>query len=115
VILMGTFAAQNGELLVAELDDNIAAMGGFRPASGIPGRVEMMRVRVHPARRRAGLGSAVMKRLELDAATRGYRQAWLDTATKQPEAIAFHTSIGYASIRRLDTTAVGGEQLARAE
>jgi ribosomal protein S18 acetylase RimI-like enzyme len=95
-----TFAAQGGELLVAELDGHIAAMGGFRPAVGTPNRVEILRVRVHPARRRMGLGSAVMTRLEGDAAARGYSQAWLDTATNQPDAVAFYTSIGYREIGR---------------
>ncbi len=95
-----SFTALGGELLVAELDGNIAAMGGFRPAAGISGRAEMLRVRVHPARRRVGLGSALMKRLEVDAAGRGYSQAWLDTATNQPDAIAFYTSIGYREIGR---------------
>jgi ribosomal protein S18 acetylase RimI-like enzyme len=72
-----TFVAVGGELLVAELDAQIAAMGGFRPAAGQPGRAEILRVRVHPARRRRGLGRAVMNALEADAAARGYREAWL--------------------------------------
>lgn len=94
------FAAVGGELLVAELEGHIAAMGGFRPIAEIPSRVEIVRVRVHPARRRIGLGSAIMTRLETDAAARGYRQAWLDTAANQPEAVAFYRSIGYRETGR---------------
>jgi ribosomal protein S18 acetylase RimI-like enzyme len=95
-----TFAAVGGEFLVAELDGSIAATGGFRPVADVAGRVEILRVRVHPARRRTGLGSAIMTRLETDAAALGYGQAWLDTATNQPDAMAFYRSIGYREIGR---------------
>ena len=95
-----TFAAAGGVLVVAELGGRIAAMGGFRPADDVPGRVEILRVRVHPARRRLGLGTAIMSTLETGAAARGYRQAWLDTATNQPGAMAFYRSLGYDEIGR---------------
>jgi ribosomal protein S18 acetylase RimI-like enzyme len=76
-----TFTSVGGELLVVELNGSIAAMGGFRPMAQMPERAEILRVRVHPAKRRLGLGAAIMTRLESDAARRGFRQAWLDTAT----------------------------------
>jgi len=88
-----TFTIAGGELVVAELDGHIAAMGGFRPVAEVRDRVEILRVRVHPARRRLGLGAAIMNALETGAAARGYRQAWLDTATNQPEAMAFYRSL----------------------
>jgi GNAT superfamily N-acetyltransferase len=94
-----TFTAAGGELIVAELDGHIAAMGGFRPVIEVPDRVEILRVRVHPARRRLGLGTAVMDALETTAAARGYRQAWLDTASNQPEAMAFSAA---SATRRAD-------------
>lgn len=90
-----TFTSVGGELLVVELNGSIAAMGGFRPMAQMPERAEILRVRVHPAKRRLGLGAAIMTRLESDAARRGFRQAWLDTATNQPEAMAFYLSLGY--------------------
>jgi ribosomal protein S18 acetylase RimI-like enzyme len=95
-----TFTAAGGELVVAELGGHIAAMGGFRPQVEVPDRVEIVRVRVHPARRRLGLGTAIMSTLETDAAALGYRQAWLDTATNQPEATAFYRSLGYNEVGR---------------
>lgn len=94
------FASVGGELIVAELHGHIAAMGGFRPSAGTPGRVEILRVRTHPARRRLGLGTAVLRRLEADALACGYREAWLDTATNQPEAMASYGSTGYQEIGR---------------
>lgn len=41
-----------------------------------------------------------MKTLERDAKERGFAEAWLDTATNQPEAMAFYLSIGYDEIGR---------------
>jgi ribosomal protein S18 acetylase RimI-like enzyme len=95
-----TFTAAGGELVIGELDGHVAAMGGFRPVAEMPGRVEILRVRVHPARRRLGLGRAIMNALEATAFARGYREAWLDTATNQPEAMAFYRSLGYQETSR---------------
>lgn len=95
-----TFTVAGGALLVAELDGHTVAMGGFRPVAEMPDRVEILRVRVHPARRRLGIGAAIMSALETEAAARRYRQVWLDTATNQPEAMAFYRRIGYREIGR---------------
>jgi ribosomal protein S18 acetylase RimI-like enzyme len=95
-----TFTAAGGDLIVAEVDGHIVAMGGFRPVAEVPGRVEILRERVHPARRRLGFGAAIMNALETRAAARGYRQAWLGTATNQPEAMAFYRNLGYREIAR---------------
>ena len=55
------FFAAGGELVVAEVDGHIAAMGGFRLVAELPDRLEILRVRVHPARRRLGLGAAICR------------------------------------------------------
>ena len=68
-------------------------MGGFRPNNAE--QVEVVRVRVHPAVRRRGVGRAVMLELEGRASERGYVEAHLDTATNQPEAIRFYEALGY--------------------
>jgi|SRR5215469_817031 len=94
-----TFGAVGGDFLVAELDGHIVGMGGFRPSS-MPGRAEVLRVRVHPARRRRGIGSALMAELESRAAACGFHEAWLDTATNQPEAMAFYERLGYTEVDR---------------
>jgi ribosomal protein S18 acetylase RimI-like enzyme len=57
-------------------------------------------VRVHPARRRRGIGRELMAALESRAAGRGFRESWLDTATNQPEAMAFDQSLGYTETGR---------------
>jgi ribosomal protein S18 acetylase RimI-like enzyme len=79
--------------LVVELDGHLAGMGGLRV--GGEGKAEVLRVRVHPATRRRGAGRALMTELERRAARRGVRKTHLDTATNQPEAMAFYEALGY--------------------
>lgn len=90
----GSFADAGGAfLLVTDDDGRIVGMGGFRPTG--PGRAEVLRVRVHPARRRRGVGTLLMRALEAAAAEAGRRELHLDTATNQPEAVAFYEALGY--------------------
>jgi ribosomal protein S18 acetylase RimI-like enzyme len=92
------FVAAGGDFLVAELAGALVGMGGIRPGTG--GRAEVLRIRVHPATRRRGVGRALMTALERRAVELGMRQAHLDTATNQPEAMAFYRSLGYREIGR---------------
>ncbi|WP_077057594.1 GNAT family N-acetyltransferase [Streptomyces sp. MP131-18] len=94
------FVGAGGCFLVAEAAGHVAAMGGFRPQPDHPGRAGILRVRVHPALRRRGIGRALMAALEAEACALGYREAWLDTATNQPEAMAFYQSLGYRETGR---------------
>jgi ribosomal protein S18 acetylase RimI-like enzyme len=93
-----SFLARGGEFLVVELDGHIVCMGGFRP--GVEACAEVLRVRVHPATRRRGIGRALMAELEQRAAQRGLRAMCLDTATNQPEAMAFYQGLGYREVGR---------------
>ena len=79
--------------MVAEHKGHIVGMGGYRPTDDE--RVEILRVRVHPALRGTGIGRAVMTDLEHRAANAGFSTAHLDTATNQPEAIAFYRALEY--------------------
>ena len=92
------FLARGGEFLVVELDGHIVGMGGFRP--GGDACAEVLRVRVHPATRRRGVGRTLMAELERRAAELGLRAMRLDTATNQPEAMAFYQSLGYREVGR---------------
>lgn len=95
-----SFIEAGGEFLVAEVEGQLAAMGGIRPAVGRPGRAEVLRVRVHPALRRRGIGRALMTELETSAVRSGFQEAFLDTATNQPEAMAFYQGLGYRETGR---------------
>ena len=83
---------------MAELDGHLVGMGGFRPSG--PQRAEVLRVRVHPATRRRGVGRALMAGLERRAGQLGIRRLHLDTARNQPEAMAFYRGLGYREVGR---------------
>ena len=51
--------------------------------------------------RRAGVGTALLERVELTMAKRGVTDVWLETATNNEAAIAFWKKHGYRSHRRL--------------
>lgn len=93
-----SFVAVGGDFLVAELDGHVVGMGGFRP--GPDARADILRVRVHPATRRRGIGRALMTELERRAVRASLRSAFLDTATNQPEAMAFYQGLGYSEVGR---------------
>ena len=76
---------------------SVVGMGGFKPRSAVS--VEVLRVRVHPARRRAGIGRRLMTELERRAAGLGFEEATLETATNQPDAVSFYRSLGYVVLR----------------
>jgi N-acetylglutamate synthase-like GNAT family acetyltransferase len=95
---LSSFVDVGGEFLVVEVDGRIVGMGGIR-ANGAR-QAEVLRVRVHPAMRRLGVGRALMNSLEAAAGELGYGELHLDTTVDQPEAIAFYTALGYAEVGR---------------
>ncbi|TQL77021.1 acetyltransferase (GNAT) family protein [Stackebrandtia endophytica] len=84
-------------LLVGDLDGDLVAMGGLRARGR--GRAEIVYVRVHPATRRQGIGRELMGALERRAAVAGHTDVILNTATNQPEAVAFYRALGYRDVR----------------
>ena len=87
------FLNAGGEFLVVEHGDHLVGMGGIRPNSAT--EAEVLHIRVHPATRRHGVGRLLMDRLEARARDLGFERLHLDTATNQPEAIAFYKGLGY--------------------
>ncbi len=94
----GSFINVGGEFLVGHVDGDLAAIGGIRPTDDV--QAEIKYVRVHPAIRRRGTGRLLMRGLEEAAAELGFQQLHLDTASNQPEAVAFYRSLGYEEIGR---------------
>jgi ribosomal protein S18 acetylase RimI-like enzyme len=90
----GSFRAVGGDFLVAERDGYLVGMGGIRPNSSV--QAEMLHIRVHPATRREGIGRLVVGALERRAVELGFEEVHLDTATNQPEAVAFYEALGYS-------------------
>ncbi len=73
------FIGAGGDFLVAELDGHVVGMGGFRANDNR--QAQILRVRVHPAVRRRGVGAQVMAALERRAGELGFWEAFLDTST----------------------------------
>jgi ribosomal protein S18 acetylase RimI-like enzyme len=92
------FVACGGDFLVAEFAGHVVAMGGIVPRGN--GQAEVLRVRVHPALRRRGVGRAIMTALEQRAAELGLCELHLDTTVGQPEALAFYSALGYQEVGR---------------
>jgi ribosomal protein S18 acetylase RimI-like enzyme len=92
------FVDAGGDFLVVEEAGRVMAMGGIR--GNHRGQAEVLRVRVHPARRRRGMGRALMDGLEARAAELGFAELHLDTTIEQPEAIAFYRRLGYEQVGR---------------
>lgn len=92
------FILLGGVFLVAEHHGHPVGMGGFRPNAR--GQAEVLRVRIHPALRRTGIGRALMEDLEIRAAGHGFHEMFLDTATNMPEAMAFYEALGYQEMGR---------------
>jgi GNAT superfamily N-acetyltransferase len=88
-----SFIARGGDFLVCEVDSRVVGTGSLLPDGDAGAEINF--VRVHPALRRRGLGSAVMKALEHRALEIGCSRVHLDTTIEQPEAVAFYQSLGY--------------------
>jgi ribosomal protein S18 acetylase RimI-like enzyme len=91
-----SFTRAGGDFLVVESDTRLLAMGGIRPTGN--GSAEVLRIRVHPATRRRGIGALLMSALEDRARQLGIDRLQLDTATNQPEAVAFYRALGYEEV-----------------
>lgn len=87
------FHAAGGDFLVIEREGYLVAMGGIRPNTSQ--QAEVLHVRVHPATRRQGIGRKIMSALEHRALELGFQELHLDTATNQPEAVAFYEGLDY--------------------
>lgn len=90
------FHAAGGDFLLVESDGHLVGMGGIRPNTSR--QAEVLHVRVHPATRRRGIGRLLVQALEHRAAELGFDELHLDTATNQPEAVAFYEALGYRRV-----------------
>ncbi|GLX10971.1 GNAT family N-acetyltransferase [Microbispora sp. NBRC 16548] len=82
------------------------AGGAFRRYDAVT--AELKRIWAHPSHRRRGLGRAVVRVLEREAAARGYRRVYLTTGPRQPEAAALYLASGYTPLFDVDDRPVRG-------
>ena len=79
-------------LFVARLEGSPLACGALRIARDYG---EVKRMYVSPAARGAGLGRAILARIESEAQREGLRVMRLETGNRQTEALALYRSAGY--------------------
>ena len=83
----------NGVFLVAWQNGEIVGTGAFRPVTAET--VEITRMSVKKAKRRQGIGSAILTELCRRAHRRGYKRVILETTASWEEAIAFYRAFGF--------------------
>ena len=94
------YAAFNGEVIVALIDDVPAAVIAYR-ATETHGTCEIKRLYVHPDFRGQRLSRALVNLVLDRARTRNFTHAILDTDTiNMPEAHALYLSLGFAEYTR---------------
>lgn len=92
------FLDVGGEFVLVEEEDELVAMGGYRPVDART--VELFRIGVGPARQREGFGTRVVDELERRARDDGYERVTLETVVEQAAAAAFYPSRGYEEVDR---------------
>ena len=83
----------NGEFLVAIMDNKIVGMGALRKRDTAIAEIKRMRVR--PEYQGKGIGTFLLKNLEARAKIRGYKKLILDTTVKQRVAQKLYENNGY--------------------
>jgi GNAT superfamily N-acetyltransferase len=91
--------APKGTFLVARLDAHPVGGVGLRPISDPALNIaEVKRLWVRPDQRRAGVGAALMRRIEERAKEMGYAQLYLETGYAQPEAVELYRTTGWLAV-----------------
>lgn len=83
-------------VVVAYMHDQPAGCGAIKEYAR--DLAEIKRMFVHPAFRKQGIASAVLKELEVWAKDLGFTDCVLETGIKQPEAISLYKKCGYSII-----------------
>lgn len=89
-------AADITAFFVASDGAELVGCGALRALDAHHGEVK--RMYVIPARRGTGVSTAILRRLEAEARSRGWDRLVLETGTEQPEAMRFYEREGYAAI-----------------
>jgi GNAT superfamily N-acetyltransferase len=92
------FRASGGYFVIGYWDSQAAGCGAFRPYDQTT--VEIKRMFVKPEFQRRGIARAILGAVETEARKRGYKRSILETANRQPEAVALYRSCGYLEIAK---------------
>ena len=98
--LPGEYAAPQGGLLLAFVDDALAGCGAFRPLTDVDyaNACEMKRLYVRRAFRRFGLGRLLAQALIDLAAQAGYSAMLLDTLDEMESARGLYGTLGFTEV-----------------
>lgn len=92
------FEPPDGGFLVGYEDGKAVACGGVCRYD--ERTAEIRRMYVVPERRGHGLSRTILAELEEEARSLGYEVVWLETGTRQLEAVGLYRSAGYEPIAR---------------
>jgi ribosomal protein S18 acetylase RimI-like enzyme len=96
----------DGFFLVARVATHLAGGVGVRPIGDPALHVgEIKRLWIRPDLRRQGLAEALMDEALVVAQARGFREIYLETGDRQPEAQAFYVKTGWQPIDDFPTGA----------
>ncbi|UXY13264.1 GNAT family N-acetyltransferase [Kosakonia sp. ML.JS2a] len=87
------YLAPQGLFIVLERNGEIIATGAYKPFDAQT--AEIKRIWTKPTLRKQGLAARVVQELERRAQRAGYRQIYLTTGFRQPEAVRLYLSQGY--------------------
>ena len=98
--LPGDYAAPQGGLLLAFVDDELAGCGAFRPLADVDyaNACEMKRLYVRRPFRRFGLGRLLAQALIDQALQAGYSAMLLDTLDDMESARGLYETLGFAEV-----------------
>jgi GNAT superfamily N-acetyltransferase len=92
------FDPPEGAFLVAYLDGQPVACGGWRSHGGRSQIAEIKRMYTVPAARGRGIARAMLAAVEESARAYGRSRIILETGERQPEALSLYESAGYERI-----------------
>ena len=97
------YTAQNGEVLLAFVDDKPAACIAYRATADDPATVDIKRLFVDTGFRGQGLSRALIAEAMAHAKARNYTRAILDTDTTTMQAAhALYLALGFKEYKRQD-------------
>ncbi|PLR30839.1 GNAT family N-acetyltransferase [Chimaeribacter californicus] len=90
------YCAPQGGFLVLKQGDEAIGMGAYSPYDH--DTAELSRIWTRQDRRRQGVALYMVQELERRARLAGYKQAFLTTGFRQPEAVSLCLSLGYTPL-----------------
>ena len=92
-----------GEFWVVERSGQIVGTGGYHPIPRGQKAVEIRKMYLLPESRGYGLGRFLLAKLEQTAASRGFQEVWVETATVLKEAVRLYERNGYMAETGVET------------